>query len=155
MTEHEVKMSQADMVFKILGFKSIHEEAHGKLPQELQIVDIIRRGFPVDSARRVAEYYGITDAQVATLLGASERTLSRRRKEDKPLDATESDRLYRLARIGVRTLEVFENDETARKWLKRPNRALGGAVPLEMLDTDAGTEQVDELLTRIEYGVYS
>lgn len=148
-------MSQADMVFKILGFKSIHEEAHGKLPQELQIVDIIRRGFPVDSARRVAEYYGITDAQVATLLGASERTLSRRRKEDKPLDATESDRLYRLARIGVRTLEVFENDETARKWLKRPNRALGGAVPLEMLDTDAGTEQVDELLTRIEYGVYS
>lgn len=155
MTEHEVKMSQADMVFKILGFKRIHEETHGKLPQELQIVDIIRRGFPVDSARRVAEYYGITDAQVATLLGASERTLSRRRKEDKPLDATESDRLYRLARIGVRTLEVFENDETSRKWLKRPNRALGGAVPLEMLDTDAGTEQVDELLTRIEYGVYS
>jgi len=26
---------------------------------------------------------------------------------------------------------------------------------VEMLDTDAGTEQVDEVLTRIEYGVYS
>ena len=146
-------MSQADMVLKILGFKSIHEGV--ELPQELQIVDIIRRGFPADSVRRVAEYYGITDAQVATLLGASERTLSRRKKEDKPLDATESDRLYRLARIGARALEVFENDASARKWLKRPNRALGGAVPFEMLDTDAGTEQVDEVLTRIDYGVYS
>ena len=148
-------MSQADMVFKILGFKSIHEGEHEKLPQELQIVDIIRRGFPADSVRRVAEYYGISEARVATLLGASERTLSRRKKEDKPLDATESDRLYRLARIGARALEVFENDASARNWLKRPNRALGGAVPLEMLDTDAGTEQVDEVLTRIEYGVYS
>ena len=146
-------MSQADMVLKILGFKSIHEGV--ELPQELQIVDIIRRGFPADSVRRVAEYYGITDAQVATLLGASERTLSRRKKEDKPLDATESDRLYRLARIGARALEVFENDASARNWLKRPNRALGGAVPFEMLDTDAGTEQVDEVLTRIDYGVYS
>ena len=148
-------MSQADMVFKILGFKSIHEGEHEKLPQELQIVDIIRRGIPADSVRRVAEYYGISEARVATLLGASERTLSRRKKEDKPLDATESDRLYRLARIGARALEVFENDASARNWLKRPNRALGGAVPLEMLDTDAGTEQVDEVLTRIEYGVYS
>lgn len=148
-------MSQADMVFKILGFKSIHEGAHGEISQELRIVEFIRRGFPADSARRVAEYYGISEARIATLLGASERTLSRRKKEDKPLDSTESDRLYRLARIAARAIEVFENDDTARKWLKKPNRALGGAVPLEMLDTDAGTEQVNEVLTRIEYGVYS
>ncbi|NEN93043.1 MAG: DUF2384 domain-containing protein, partial [Okeania sp. SIO3H1] len=31
----------------------------------------------------------------------------------------------------------------------------GGKTPLELLDTDAGTQQVDELLNKIEYGVYS
>jgi len=148
-------MSQTDIVFEILGIESIPEGAQTKIPQELQIVDIIRHGLSAASLRRVAEYYGISEARVATLLGTSERTLSRRKKEDKPLDSTESDRLYRLARIGARALEVFENADTARNWFNRPNRALGGAVPFELLDTDAGTEQVDELLTRIEYGVYS
>lgn len=33
--------------------------------------------------------------------------------------------------------------------------ALGGEVPLNLLDTEAGVEQVDDILTRIEYGVYS
>jgi putative toxin-antitoxin system antitoxin component (TIGR02293 family) len=40
-------------------------------------------------------------------------------------------------------------------WLKRPNRGLNGHVPVDLLDTDTGTEQVVELLDRIEYGVYS
>jgi len=148
-------MSQVDKVFKILGLEGIYELMPPQIPQELQIVNIIRQGFPAAAAKRVAEYYGITEARLAGLLGSSDRTLSRRKKEDKPLDATESDRLYRLARIGARALEVFEDENTARKWLNRPNRALGGTVPVEILDTDAGTEQVDEVLTRIEYGVYS
>jgi uncharacterized protein (DUF2384 family) len=28
-------------------------------------------------------------------------------------------------------------------------------VPLDLLDTDAGTELVDEILHRVDYGVYS
>ncbi len=39
--------------------------------------------------------------------------------------------------------------ESALDWLKSPNRALGGAVPLELLDTDAGTVMVDDVLTRL------
>ena len=45
--------------------------------------------------------------------------------------------------------------ETARDWLKKPNRALAGKTPIELLDTDAGTQQVYQLLNKIEYGVYS
>jgi uncharacterized protein (DUF2384 family) len=42
----------------------------------------------------------------------------------------------------------------AADWLKTPNRALG-VRPLDLLDTEAGTDAVDRLLTRIEHGVYS
>lgn len=149
-------MSRIDIICQILGFVGSLRDVCENLPrQELQIVSIIRQGLHVAAAMRVAEFYGISEAKVATLLGSSERTLSRRKKEDKPLDSTESDRLYRLARIAARATEVFENDDTARNWLKRPNRALAGVAPYELLDTDAGTEQVDELLNRIDYGVYS
>ncbi|WP_310428971.1 MbcA/ParS/Xre antitoxin family protein [Chamaesiphon sp. VAR_48_metabat_135_sub] len=39
--------------------------------------------------------------------------------------------------------------------MKRPNRGLNASAPVDLLDTDAGTEQVLKLLDQIEYGVYS
>jgi putative toxin-antitoxin system antitoxin component (TIGR02293 family) len=66
-----------------------------------------------------------------------------------------SDRLLRYPCIAARAEEVFEDPQVARNWLKRPNRALVGEIPLELLDTETGAQQVDGILTRIEYGVYS
>ena len=156
MTVPLEKMPQIDNVYQILGLKDIAQRS--PLQQEYsqkEIVNLIRQGFPPSTAEQVAEYSGFSKAKIATLLHTSERTLSRRKKENKPLDPTESDRLYRLARIIARTLEVFEDASAAKNWLKRPNRALAGVVPFELLDTDAGTQQVMEVLARIEYGVYS
>jgi putative toxin-antitoxin system antitoxin component (TIGR02293 family) len=61
----------------------------------------------------------------------------------------------RLARVAAQAQNVFESADTATNWLKRPNRGLNGRAPIDLLDTDAGTEQVVESLDRIEYGVYS
>jgi putative toxin-antitoxin system antitoxin component (TIGR02293 family) len=47
------------------------------------------------------------------------------------------------------------SEEKAARWLHTPNRALGGNLPLELLDTDLGSRQVEEVLGRIEHGVYS
>jgi len=70
-------------------------------------------------------------------------------------DLVESDRLVRFLRVATYAEEIFEERDRAIAWLKSPNRALGGQAPLELLDTDAGSEQVVEILTRIDYGVYS
>ena len=83
-----------------------------------------------------------------------ETTDQQRQAARENLSLIESDRLYRLARIEAHATEVFEDEETAADWLKQPNRALG-EKPIDLLDTDAGTDRVDRLLTRIEYGVYS
>ncbi len=59
---------------------------------------------------------------------------------------------------GVNTIsfaidfEVFENEESARRWLKRPQIGLGGKVPLELLKTEAGAREVEDLLVRIDHG---
>ena len=56
----------------------------------------------------------------------------------------------------ARTIELFEGDvESARSWLMRPVLALGGAVPFEMLKTEVGAREVENLITRLEHGVFS
>ncbi len=146
--------SSVPKIYQILGLDWIPEEIQPDR-EEWQIMSLIRQGLSVVSLIKVAEYCDISEAQIALLLATSERTISRRKKDNKPLDIAESDRLYRLGRIFTRALEIFEDIQKARKWLKESNRALAGATPLELLDTDLGTQKVDELLNRIEYGFYS
>jgi putative toxin-antitoxin system antitoxin component (TIGR02293 family) len=49
--------------------------------------------------------------------------------------------------------EVLGGDQKASRWLYTGIRALGGKLPLELLDTDLGSRQVEEVLGRIERGL--
>lgn len=71
------------------------------------------------------------------------------------LTPQESDHLDRLARVVAQTMEVLGTIDKARAWLKTPNRALGNEVPLSLMDTDTGSRQVEEVLLRLNYGIFS
>jgi len=88
------------------------------------------------------------------VIGLPARTLARR-KAERRLSPAESDRVMRVARIAASAEEVLETREKAGRWLQKPNRALGGAVPIELLRSDLGAEQVATILVRIDHGVYS
>lgn len=53
------------------------------------------------------------------------------------------------------TLEVFEDEKVAVKWLTSDVIALGGRSPIEVLLQDNGKELVLTVLERIKHGVYS
>ena len=97
----------------------------------------------------------LADAELAQLIGVSEKTLSRARVGNAKLDSIASDRLYRVVRLVVLATEVLESPQAALRWVKRAQVGLGGATPLEMMTTDAGSAEVEKLLLRIEHGVYS
>lgn len=78
-----------------------------------------------------------------------------RRKDEKRLTPEESNRVYRLARVAAHAEEVLGDIQKVRSWLAHENRALGGVTPLSLLDTDEGARQVETILGRIEYGVFS
>lgn len=86
-------------------------------------------------------------------LSISRSTLQRRRAERR-LSPQESDRVMRFWRILRHATKVFGTVERARLWLKYPQRGLGQAVPLEYASTEIGAREVDDLLGRIDYGVY-
>ncbi|MDQ3459226.1 MAG: MbcA/ParS/Xre antitoxin family protein [Deinococcota bacterium] len=50
---------------------------------------------------------------------------------------------------------MFDALESAADWLRSENLSLGGRTPLEYADTEIGAREVENLLGRIEYGVYS
>jgi putative toxin-antitoxin system antitoxin component (TIGR02293 family) len=51
--------------------------------------------------------------------------------------------------------EVLGSLAKARAWLHAENRALGGRSPIGLLDTEIGEQRVEDLLNRINYGIYS
>ena len=117
---------------------------------------------PPAALYHVKETFDLSDETMANIIGVSLRTVARRRaasnKRHKPaarLSPVESDRLYRFARILALAEDVFESREDAIEWLNSGQYGLGGAVPIKMLQTDAGSREVEELLIRIEYGVIS
>jgi putative toxin-antitoxin system antitoxin component (TIGR02293 family) len=93
----------------------------------------------------------LTLKELAAALDLSRRSLQRRRRSGR-LAPYESDRLYRLARIVALANEYLGDHERAMRWLKRPNRALGGAAPVTAIDTEPGARQVENILGRIAYG---
>ena len=52
-------------------------------------------------------------------------------------------------------MDLFGSLEKARDWLNAPNQALGCEIPLDLLDTEIGTHQVEEVLLRINVAIFS
>lgn len=82
-------------------------------------------------------------------------TVKFRQASGKRLSAQVAERIVRVARLFKRAMEVFEDEEDARTWIKQPLRTLGGKTPLSYLDVGPGYDLVDDELKRIEYGVLS
>lgn len=113
--------------------------------------EAIRKGFPPAVVEELMRASGLTLKELANALDLSPRSLQRRRRSGR-LARYESDRLYRLARIVALADEFLGDHERAIRWLKRPNRALGGIPPVAALDTELGARQVENILGRIAYG---
>ena len=115
------------------------------------VIGTVRKGLPAGKLDQMAELLNVDRTVLLDVLGISERTIQRRHSVSAPLSPVASDRLSRIDRIFSLAVEVFGDQDKAAQWLKRPSRALGNEVPLQLLDTDAGTQQVERELRQIEH----
>ncbi len=110
-------------------------------------------GLPFAELEALQSILEVPMEKLAPMLGISKATLHRRKASGR-LDLAESDRVVRYARLMGLATQVLETPENARLWLGMPKQGLGGAVPLKYAETEFGARQVEDLLGRIEYGVY-
>ena len=125
----------------------------GGVDDPVTMVQAVRRGLPWGAFESLGSALAMSQGELAAMLHIPPRTLSRRKGAGR-LEAMESDRLFRLARVFVHTVDVFGSLVGARRWLDSENRALGGRRPMDLLDTDAGVREVDDALGRIEHGLF-
>ncbi len=122
----------------------------------LEIAALIEKGLPPRAIDRLKKALGLNDEEVSSTLGVSQKTISRLRSQPKKkLGVGVGDRVYRAAHVFSLATSVFEDEETAREWLRSPNIGLGNQVPLDLLATEVGAREVEDLLGRIEHGVLS
>jgi putative toxin-antitoxin system antitoxin component (TIGR02293 family) len=63
-----------------------------------------------------------------------------------------SERLDRVAALATHAAELFEDQNTARRWMIAPNRALNGLTPLALCETDIGARQARRVLSALQHG---
>ena len=119
------------------------------------LLESIRKGFSVTVIDRLLHNTGLSFEQLTTVADIPRRTFTRRRRSGR-LKPEESDRLLRASRVFGKTLQLFEGDrDAALAWLTRPQSALGDQRPLDVARTELGTREVEDLIERLDQGIFS
>ena len=123
-----------------------------KAGNALEATQAVREGLPV-SALRALRKAGFTIDEISRVTGMSTRTVMRYlRQRAKRLDVATSDRVMRMARVSLLATRYLGDASKGLSWLRAPNRYLGEATPLEMVQTEDGTQAVVQSLVSIAYG---
>jgi len=126
-------------------------------------VAMIRHGVPAAAVRDMFEAIPIASGDLLKSLRLSPATLSRKIKEDANLSSEDSERVIGMVRlIGQVQAMVMESGaadfDAARwtaAWLQEPVPALGGARPVDFMDTMEGQGIVSRLLSQMQSGAYA
>lgn len=126
-----------------------------KVKNSIELIKHVEEGLAFTVVEALQQQMDLPTKEMARLLDIKFRTLLRR-KEAGRLQPAESDRVLRASRLFARAQDLFDGDqEAARGWLTKPQRALGGATPLEIAKTEVGAREVEQIIGRLEHGVFT
>ena len=118
------------------------------------VTRMLKKGLPYHSLVRLQKRSGLPLETIVKVVQIPGRMLARRKASGR-LTSYESDRLLRLALIFEKTVALFEGDKAAAcQWLNAPNKSLAGVAPLTMTETEIGGREVEDLIGRLEHGVF-
>jgi putative toxin-antitoxin system antitoxin component (TIGR02293 family) len=144
-------MSTLETMIALMGGLAILRE---RVRRDADLEHVVAAGLPAEVVRHLAESTGASLKQLQEISLIDRSTFSRRIKQHARLKVDESDRIARVARVAALAVEALGRDE-GLQWLREPNVALGNRMPIVMLGTDAGARQVEQIIGRIEHGVFS
>ena len=132
--------------FRLLGSKSETSK---------HVHEAILAGLPFATLARFLKHYKASGDAILESLSIDPKRLALRKASGK-LTLEESNRFYRLANLLALATELYEGDAAgALTWLNSPARSLSGDTPFQRARTEVGAREVENLIGRLEHGVFS
>jgi putative toxin-antitoxin system antitoxin component (TIGR02293 family) len=125
------------------------------ITDRVKMASLVAHGIPAQLALDLATRLNISQDKLSALICLPKRTLHRRIEHGELLKQDESERVLRLLNLYARAVEVFEDKDRATRWFSSRPKTLGGKTPLEFMATEPGARWVEDVLGRIEHGVFS
>ena len=119
-----------------------------------ELAQMVRAGLPYKTLARFQEESELTMDSIALVMQIPRRTMARRKVQGR-LTPQESERMVRLLVIYDKAVQLFEgNMPAARTWLSTPTKSLSNQTPLRAAETEFGARAVEDLIGRLEHGVF-
>ncbi|MGV7206495.1 antitoxin Xre/MbcA/ParS toxin-binding domain-containing protein [Oxalobacteraceae bacterium A2-2] len=112
----------------------------------------IRQGYPATLLKDASRHFGVPANRIRGMLRLPETTAHTLLKRGGRLDAPASERLWRLADLTLLAVDVFEDEEAAKAWLRTASPVFDGQAPMDVLDTEPGGMAVRQVLNAIATG---
>lgn len=127
----------------------------GQILQEPEIA------YEVDTSRFASQGFvslsstlGFSQAEWASILHISDRTLQRYLKEEKAFTGLQAELLHYLGKLTSTGLQLFKNAEGFVQWLRAPKSVMGQTLDFQSLQSITGIRLLQQELGRMAYGVY-
>jgi putative toxin-antitoxin system antitoxin component (TIGR02293 family) len=131
----------------------------------LQLVEIERQGVMGAFIKDLSRRMDIPSSRIFAILGVAKATAEKKAAAGERVEGSGGHAAIAVVKLLGIAQEIVANS-TAREartfdvakwlgqWIERPQPALGGRKPAELLDTPTGAELVARLLGSIESGAY-
>ncbi|HJW16787.1 MAG TPA: antitoxin Xre/MbcA/ParS toxin-binding domain-containing protein [Flavisolibacter sp.] len=125
------------------------------IESDFDVIGMGEDGITKAAIEDLTAHMGITrKAMAEEVLGLSVKTLERKMPKEK-LDRQTSSHAIEIAKIMQHAFEVFGDEDKVKRWMSKENRALNNLRPVILLRTLTGINMVNDILGRIQEGVYS
>ena len=139
----------------IADWLAIPPAAGRSIHSEFDLIRLGNAGVTKNAIHHLASSLGISRKEIAEdVFNISVKTLERKDTRTK-LDKKTSSHAVEIAKILQHAYEVFRDKDKLKRWLNTGNKALNNLKPVALLDTLSGLTLVNDVLGRIEEGVYS
>ncbi|WP_458098435.1 antitoxin Xre/MbcA/ParS toxin-binding domain-containing protein [Roseomonas sp. WA12] len=132
--------------------------------EPIKRIGMIKHGLRAAEAKRILSDLAVTQAVAMRALNISAATMNRKVRGEDRLPPAESERVLGIARLVGQVQAIVEEsgnpvgfDAAAwtSRWLSEPLPALGGARPLDLLDTMEGQALVSSTLAHVQGSAYA
>lgn len=146
-----------------LGVDAFLRQVHNATP--LQIIEIERQGIASSFITDLSSRMDIPSSRVFSMLRVPKATAARKTSGDTLIDGRAGQATVGMVRLLAMAQDIvdestapeaahFDTLKWLGQWVERPQPALGGRKPAELLDTPTGVALVMRLLGSLQSGAF-